>query len=459
MSNNKFRHIAQTIDNRILEGVYPANTKLPPHRILANELSTTPSTVAKAYSLLVEQQKVVSFVGKGTFVCANSMLENAIQATDIEREYNYSILQPCLIYNQSTLQAAFRQSAQHLSLDMLGYTDHSGHMAHKEAGAKWARAFGLDVVHAQDILLTNGAQNALDILIQTYTQPGDVIAVEQYTYPGILSIAQLHGLTLISIPMDEQGMKADALSQALTSHDIKLVVILPSHQNPTTITMPLTRRKAIAKIIAAHSTWLIEDDLYGFLNDEVIPAITNFIPTQSFHISGLSKAISPALRCAYLKAPRNEIRKLTARIRASIWLASPLTFNLAQCLIESGEALTLVDTQKNIARKRQAFTKKALSFLSHYSHDTSYHIWLALPHKWHGDTLMMETQDRQILISHGRFFTSGSLVSPDSSAKSNQEYIRLSLMAIDDEHHFQQGILQLAALLKDDPKHALTPLT
>ncbi|WP_299496955.1 PLP-dependent aminotransferase family protein [uncultured Shewanella sp.] len=454
MSNNKFRHIAQTIDNRILEGVYPANTKLPPHRVLATELGTTPSTVAKAYTLLMEQQKVISFVGKGTFVCANSRLENAIQATDIEQEYNFSILQPCLKYNQSTLQAAFRQSAQDLSLDILGYADHSGHIAHKEAGAKWARTFGLDVVHAQEILLTNGAQNALDILIQTYTQPGDVIAVEQYTYPGILSIAQLHGLTLISIPMDEQGMQVDALNQALKSNDIKLVVILPSYQNPTTITMPLTRRKAIAKIIAAHSTWLIEDDLYGFLNDSMLPAITNFIPQQSFHISGLSKAISPALRCAFLKAPRDEIRKLTARIRASIWLASPLTFHLAQGLIDSGEAFTLVETQKDIARKRQAFTRHALSFLRYSSHETSYHIWVALPTHWRSDTLLMETKHRKILLSSGRFFTQDN-----PSLPSGTEYIRLSLMAINDETHFQQGILQLAALLKDDPKHALAPVT
>ncbi|MCL1125831.1 aminotransferase-like domain-containing protein [Shewanella surugensis] len=454
MSNNKFRHIAQTIDSRILEGLYPANTKLPPHRALADELGTTPSTIAKAYALLMEHDKVISFVGKGTFVCASSQLENVIQANGIEEEYNFSILQPCLIYNQSALQNAFQQSSQQMTTELMGYTDQSGHIAHKKAGAKWSRAFGLEVSHPQDILLASGAQNALDMLIQTYTQAGDIIAVEEYTYPGILSIAQLHGLTVVDIPMDEHGMRVDALEKALNSHPIKMVIILPSHQNPTTITMSISRRQAIATVLKQHQTWLIEDDLYGFLNEKVIPAITNFIPELSFHISGLSKAICPALRCAFIKTPRSEVRKVSACIRSSIWLASPFTFDIAKYLIDSGDAFKLVDTQKAIAKKRQAFAKIAFSFLTHYSHNTSYHMWIALPAHWRSETLLMETKDRHLLVSSGSFFTHAT-----QQASVSTQYIRLSLMAISNENHFQQGILQLAALIKEDPKHAFLPLT
>lgn len=440
MSDIKFRQIAETIETRINTGVYQPNTKLPPHRVLADELETTPTTVSKAYKLLAEKNKVASFVGRGTFVCGHSELETVIQASDDDADYNFSILQPCLKYNVLPLQAAFQQTYAALPSELLGYIEHSGHLSHREAGVKWAAEFGLSVSDPDQILLASGAQNALEILIQTYTNPGDCIAVEAFTYPGILSIANLLGRRIVAVEMDSKGMCPIALKQAILNNKPKVVVIVPSHQNPTGVTMPKARRQAIAKVIAAANIWLLEDDIYGFLNETTIPAISNYIPEKSFHITSLSKAISPALRCAFIKAPKSEIRRVGACIRTSIWLASPLNFAVATQLINSGEAFAMAHQQKLLAAQRQQFVAEQLGFLVCSSQPTSYHVWVALPAHWRQEHLVMEAKNQKLLVSSGGYFS-------QQSDKSN--HIRLSLMAIDDEQRFQQGIVSLANLLKD----------
>ena len=440
MSDIKFRQIAETIEARINTGVYPANSKLPPHRVLADELETTPTTVSKAYKLLAEKNQVESFVGRGTFVCGNSELETVIQAPEDDTDFNFSILQPCLKHNVLPLQAAFQQTYAALPSELLGYIEHSGHLAHREAGMKWAAEFGLLVSDPEQILLASGAQNALEILIQTYTNPGDCIAVEAFTYPGILSIANLLGLRIVEVAMDSDGMCPIALKDTILNEQPKVVVIVPSHQNPTGVTMPTARRQAIAKVIDAGDIWLLEDDIYGFLNPVTIPAISNYIPAKSFHITSLSKAISPALRCAFIKAPKSEVRKVGACIRTSIWLASPLNFAVAAQLINSGEAFAMANKQKQLAMQRQAFVAQQLGFLTCSSQPSSYHVWITLPTHWRQEHFVMEAKNQQLLVSSGGYFS-------QHSDKSN--HIRLSLMAINDEQRFQQGVVSLANLLQD----------
>ena len=443
MSVNKFKQIANTIEARIASGTYKINSKLPPHRNLASEFSTTPATISKAYKVLIEKNKIESFIGRGTFVCGNSKLETVIKAPTDNNDYNFTILQPCLIKNTLQLQNAFNIAFSDIAEEFLGYIENSGHSSHKDAGMKWAQNFGLDCADPEDFLLVNGAQNALDILIRTYTKPDDVIAVEELTYPGILSITSLLGRKIVEVKIDNFGMCSDDLEEVIKNHQPKMIIVIPSHQNPTGFTMDKKRRLNIAKVIQNSNAWLVEDDVYGFLNAETIPAICNSIPEQSFHITSLSKAISPALRCAYIKSPKNEARKIGACIRSSIWLASPFNFAVAAQLINSGVAFEIAQSQKELAIKRQNFVRKKFSHLQYSCQESSYHIWLTLPDNWQQEQFVMEANNLKLLVSSGRYFT---------QRINETNHIRLSLMAISDEKRFEEGIISLANLLKDEPR-------
>lgn len=443
MSEAKFRQIADTITTRIIEGRYPAGSKLPTHREMATELATTPATVAKAYKLLTDLNKVESFVGRGTFVCGGLHLASVIRAEEKSDEFNFSILQPCLVHNAAALQQAYSQARWDVSL--LGYSEQSGHQTHRQNGAKWAQAYGLDHANQDNILLTNGAQHALSLIVETLTQPGDTIAVEALTYPGILAIASLFGRRIVAVEMDADGMRADSLSHILAEHQPKLVVVVPSHHNPTGITMPIHRREAIAKVVQASSAWLVEDDIYGFLNPEPISAISNWIPQQSFHITSLSKAISPAMRCGFLKVPDHYIDTLSTHIRATIWMASPLNYVVASDLIQSGEAFAMAEKQKALAVQRQTLAKQILGT---DTQGTGYHIWLPLPDGWQQDKLVIEAKKQGILISSGGYFTAD---------QHDSQYVRLALTTIATEKKFEQGLQKLRVLL-DNPARVNFPV-
>lgn len=439
MREPKFRQIAHTIEERIKNGEYPSNSKLPTHRMLAKEFKTTPVTIAKAYQQLSDRNLVESHIGKGTFVCGISHLHDAIKPSESQNEFNFSILQPCLKKNVNQIKQAMTEVSHHLNSNLIGYTDDSGHEFHRQAGVTWAKHYGLEGGTITNTLLVDGAQHALSLLISTLTKPGDTIAAEALTYPGIIALANLTERHIIGVDSDEQGMCPSNLQSVINQHNPKLVIIIPSHQNPTGITMPESRRREIAKIIKNNHILLVEDNIYCFLDEKIIPPISNFIPQLAFYISSLSKAISPAMRCGYLKVPDNFFPKINSHIRTSIWLASPFNFAIATELIMSGEAFNIVQTQRKTALIRQDIANKILSDLTYSS--SGYHLWLQLPDSWTPERFVMEAKNKNIIVSSGNYF---------DVSKTGTNSIRLSLMSIEDENILARGLKIIRDLINSN---------
>ncbi|QEM82355.1 PLP-dependent aminotransferase family protein [Halomonas binhaiensis] len=439
MGEAKYVEIAQEIESKIDIGHYAEGDKLPAHRALADELNTTPMTIAKAYGLLSEKGRIESFVGRGSFVKAKSQLKQAIQSQLDDREWNFSILQPCYAEHVETLHAHLQHSFAKLTKPALyGYIEDSGLISHKAAGMQWMHLQGVTVRSPEQVLLTNGAQHALSILIELYSKPGDYIAVDEWTYPGLLSIVSLLGRKVAGVAMDDQGMIPEALVDIYHRHKPAMVILLPSHQNPTTITLSQQRREQLAEIVQRYPLWLVEDDIYSFLNTHPTQAMTNLVPEKSFCIHSLSKAISPGLRCGYIKAPQSQIDRLSAFIRATIWLPSPLMFEVASNLIESNQAVEMAEAQRQIACRRQRVARKQFADQVFHAQDSSYHLWLQLPDGWQADSFTLTAKERGLLVSSGNYFYTGS----DETSS-----IRLSLMAITDDAALETGLTALSSLL------------
>lgn len=445
MSAPKYLAIVKKIEELIRSGQFPEGSQLPTHRELAQQWATTPITVAKAYKELAEKKLIESFVGRGSFVSNHSQLSDVIRAETSEQERNLSILQPCIHQHADRLNQVFSQILTHGNDVLYGYVEHTGLVQHRVMGAKWSRQYGLKVDNENDVVLASGAQHALTALIQLYTQPDDTIAVEALTYPGILSIANLLGRKVVSVTMDEQGMVPAALNDLCQNTQIAMVIAVPSHQNPTAATMPVERRQQLAAVVNQHQLWLVEDDIYGFLNPVPIAAICNFAPLHGFHITSLSKAISPGLRCGYIKAPSAESERLAAFIRSTLWLPSPITFAAAAVLIYTGEAFQIAKEQRQIAINRQRLAAEHLAEFTLFHQPDSYHLWLVLPEHWQADAFTLVAKNRGILVSSASYFKADPLtVTPNA--------IRLSLMAIEDEQVFIATLTQLAELLRRDAR-------
>jgi DNA-binding transcriptional MocR family regulator len=113
--------------------------------------------------------------------------------------------------------------------------------------------------------------------------------------------------------MDEAGILPDALNNACRDHAPKALYLIPTIQNPTTATMPLSRREEVAEILRANDVLLLEDDAYGLLDPMAVP-LAVLVPERTYFASSLSKCIAPGLRVSFLLTPDQESAGLVAAV-------------------------------------------------------------------------------------------------------------------------------------------------
>ena len=185
--------------------------------------------------------------------------------------------------------------------------------------AKLKRDAGISCT-ADDILIVSGSLQALDLVNQTLLARGDTVIVEQETYQGSLNRLTRLGVNAVGIPLDDEGMRMDALAAALgdlKSRGIrpKYIYTIPTVQNPTGTIMPEARRAELLRLSAEYGVPVFEDDCYADLiwNGERPPAIYAMAKNSGvIHIGSFSKSIAPALRVGFIVAPWEMMSRMLA---------------------------------------------------------------------------------------------------------------------------------------------------
>ena len=185
--------------------------------------------------------------------------------------------------------------------------------------AKLQRDAGI-ACSADDILLVSGSLQALDLVNQTLLARGDTVIVEQETYQGALSRLTRLGVTALGIPLDDQGMRMDALASALADLKTrgirpKYIYTIPTVQNPTGTIMPQPHRAELLRLSAEYGVPIFEDDCYADLIwDGKRPPAIHAMATNGgvIHIGSFSKSIAPALRVGYIVAPWEMLSRMLA---------------------------------------------------------------------------------------------------------------------------------------------------
>ena len=164
---------------------------------------------------------------------------------------------------------------------------------------------------ADDILLVSGSLQAFDLINGALVAPGDTVIVERDTYGGMLNRYSRAGINPVGIPLDENGLRIDALEEtlvALKEKNIqpKYIYTIPTVQNPTGTIMPMERRIALLALSEKYGVPIFEDDCYSDLiwSGERPPALYAMSTSGNvIHIGSFSKSIAPALRVGFIVAP------------------------------------------------------------------------------------------------------------------------------------------------------------
>jgi 2-aminoadipate transaminase len=185
--------------------------------------------------------------------------------------------------------------------------------------AKLKRDAGIDCA-ADDILIVSGSLQALDLVNATLLSRGDTVIIERDSYQGALNRLTRLGVHAVGIPLDQDGMRIDALAAALA--DLKrrgitpkYIYTIPTVQNPTGTIMPETRRSELLKLSQQYGVPVFEDDCYADLiwDGKRPPALYSMSTNGAvIHIGSFSKSIAPALRVGFIVAPWAMLSRMLA---------------------------------------------------------------------------------------------------------------------------------------------------
>jgi DNA-binding transcriptional MocR family regulator len=443
----RYLAIADALARDIGAGRLKAGDRLPTHRDLAWHLGVTVGTVSRAYAEAERRGLTSGEVGRGTFVNVPANTDHIYRwhaATPGTIHMRSAPPMPCA--EESEIAAVMaRVAAGPRAMEMMQYQSQRGLPEHREAGALWVSRSGYEV-NAEQITISAGAHHGVLIALAAVTRPGDHIVSDSLTYPGIRSLARLLGLRLDGLARDAEGPLPDAFEEASRTHDVKAIYLCPNQHNPTSLTMPEERRRALAEIARRFGVAVIEDDTFGFLDGTEPAPIAAHLPELGYYVVGLSKTVSPGLRTGYVVAPEKAQSRLGNAVHSTCWMACPLTAEIGSELIRSGVAARVSAGRKRESAARSLLARETLAGWDFDCTEGSTFLWLRLPEPWRSSEFAAEAERRGVLVTPSDPFMVGRRESAPA--------VRVCFGPPRDHDELRRGLAILIEQLREGPSYA-----
>ncbi|KVF78145.1 GntR family transcriptional regulator [Burkholderia sp. FL-7-2-10-S1-D7] len=436
MSKSEYLKLADTIAADIADGTLRPGDRLPPQRNFADQRKIAVSTASRVYAELLRRGLVVGEVGRGTFVLGDARRGAAAPSEPrdvrIDLEFNYPILP-----DQTTLIArslSGLESAAELA-SALGQATSSGTPTLRTVSAASLANNGWAPSPEQLVFTGNGRQS-IAAAVAAIVPTGGRCGVEALTYPFIKGIAARLGITLVPLAMDEGGVRPDSVLKAHREANLSAIYIQPAIQNPLGMTMNAARREDLLRVVEKLGIPIIEDNVYGFLDDE--PPLAALSPDNCVVIDSLSKKVAPGLTLGFVVAPRRLREAVMASVRSGGWTASGFAFAAAQRLMSDGTVAELARLKRLDAVARQKLAADRLSDFDIQTNGKCFHLWLTLPAHWRSQALVAAAARRDIALTPSTTFAASPGHAPNA--------VRLALAAPTMDQ-LDAGLLTLSGIL------------
>src|SRR5215813_9181393 len=436
MSKSEYVKLADAIAAAISNGALRPGDRLPPQRNFAYERKIAVSTASRVYTELLRRGLVVGEVGRGTFVSGEARRGVAAASEPrgirIDFEFNYPILpdQTALIAKSlagvekaAVLDAALRQATSVGTPAVRSVA-----AAHLSQGA-WSPA-------PEHLVFTGNGRQSIAAALAAVVPAGGRCGVEALTYPFIKGIAARLGVSLVPLAMDEGGVRPDSVQKAHREAHLSAIYIQPAIHNPLGMTMPPARRADLLRVVERLNLPIIEDNVYGFLDDE--PPLAALAPDRCIVIDSLSKKVAPGLAVGFIVPPPRLRESVMTSVRSGGWTASGFAFAAAQRMMADGTVAELTRQKRLDARVRQKLAVDRLSGFEIQTNEKSYHLWLTLPAHWRSQTFVAAAARRDIALTPSTTFAATPGHAPNA--------VRLALAAPTMDQ-LDAGLRTLAAML------------
>ena len=313
-----------------------------------------------------------------------------------------------------------------------------------------SRGYGFPV-EPESLFVSSGASGGLDLICTLFTQPGDTIFVEEPTYFLALRIFADHGLRLVPIPTDEDGLVVDALEAKLAEIRPKFLYIVPTFQNPSGQTLSQERRERLVPLCQEHDFLVVADEVYHFLSYGLQPPETfaaHTIVRNVISLGSFSKILAPGLRLGWAQAEASRIRQLVkCGLLDSGGGMNPFTSAVVRGILENGglekHILGLRATYHARLAAMDAALRRYLPGAQYMIPRGGYFFWVRLPEEADAEELLAKAREFKVGFRPGvRFSSQGGL----------RRYVRLSFSYYDSQD-IEKGVKRLSNALKSFFSH------
>jgi Transcriptional regulators containing a DNA-binding HTH domain and an aminotransferase domain (MocR family) and their eukaryotic orthologs len=340
-----YMQIAHQLINAIQRGSLPLGTKLPGTRALSQILEVHRNTIVAVYDELFAQGWVESVPNKGTFVIGKNeekplkigsfnknnlkqypqstgfsfkttnILDNPFEHSDCEYMFNDGVpdIRLTQIDQHSRIYTSILKRKGHHK--MFGHYNHDGSEFFKKNLANYLNLSRGLAVSKNNLLITRSTEMSIYIVSQILLAAGDTVLVGDLSYFSVNMIFQKVGVKILSVPIDENGINADAVREICRKQKIRMLYLTPHHHYPTTVTLSAQRRLELLNLANEYGFIILEDDYdYDFHYDKspILPLASADTYGMVIYIGSFGKSLAPGFRTGFIVAPENlmtEMRK------------------------------------------------------------------------------------------------------------------------------------------------------
>ncbi|KYC20433.1 GntR family transcriptional regulator MpaR [Pseudomonas sp. ABFPK] len=432
----RYERFADDIAELIRSGVLGPGQRVPSVRYASQTHGVSPSTVFQAYYLLERRGLIRARPRSGYFVNAHAprqfsepqALQPVSESTDVDvSALVFSILDSIKDPNTVPFGSAFPSPElfplQRLSRSLASasrsmdprmvVTDLSpGNPQLRRQIALRYMVGGL-MLPMEELLITNGALEALNLCLQAVTQPGDLVAIEAPAFYACLQVLERLKLKAVEIPVHpREGMDLGVLAQTLEKHPVKAVWCMTNFQNPVGASMPEAKKQALVELLARHQVPLIEDDVYAELYyAQQAPKPAKAFDTQGLvmHCGSFAKSLAPGYRIGWVAAGRFAQKIERLKLMTSLCASMPAQAAIADYLQHGGY-------DRHLRKLRYALEGQQANMLAaiarHFPAQTrvsqpsgGYFLWLELPEQMDALKLFHMALAQGISIAPGPIFS------------------------------------------------------
>lgn len=441
----KYRALADALRDGVAAGHLPPGTQLLPVRDMAWRLGVTPGTVARAYATLIDAGVLTAGVGRGTFVADKPA--PASPPVPPPADAHLRLLSPRLpdLGQGAIIRAGLsRLAASMPDHGLLDYPSRQTDAAARAAFAARAERMPIGPVTPEDVVLANGAQNAIVMVMQALlTGASPKVLIDEQGYPGFRRAAELCRATALSVPWDEEGPRLDAFERIVAAERPQLYCTSAEVQNPTTRRTSVERRHAIAAIARRHDLHILDDDCYRSAPHSG-PSYRALLPDHGWYVTSPSKSLTPALRVGFALGPSSHTNALVRTATQTCFgVARVLTDLYAFVAAHPDTPAVTARLADWIADEVRAAVNVLGGFTLEWNVEAPF-LWLSLPVGWRSGDFVRAAEVEGVLVRSAE----------DFSLRDGRQVhaVRLALNGTVPRSRALEGYERLAALLARPPE-------